>query len=217
VAKKRIRSERRDPFKLNEPYPRIAGGASRPSVVLKGADFALVRHRARLERLLLQHDPDESAATLSPRDMNLLRRIAVENAAANHVPAIRRSAIQLLGESPTPDNLSVLTALAVSGEDFYTRSHSLVALGRTGLALAAPLLRDALKSDRREERQAAEAGLRLLGGRVGPAIVTALQASEPDRAVRDALGRVIAALGGERKKPHRRQVSTRENSRKSRR
>ncbi len=214
---KKTRKIRRDPFKLNEPYPRIAGGARRPSIVLKGDAFARIRDRARLERLLLQHDPDESTRAVSTRDMGLLRQMAAEGVVANHVPAIRRGAIQLLGESPTSENLAVLTELAVSGEDFYARSHALVALGRTGLTLAAPLLRDALKSDQREERLAAEAGLRLLGGRVGPGIVTALHQSERDSAVRDALARVIAALTGERRGPRRRQVSTRERGRSSRR
>ena len=214
---KKSKTVRRDPFKLNEPYRRIAGGARRPSAVVKGDLFASIRDRARLERVLLQHDPEESAPAISPREMGLLRQMAVEGAVTNHVPAIRRGAIALLGASPTPENLAVLTELAVSGEDFHTRSHALVALGRTGLTLAAPLLRDALRSDQHAERQAGETGLRLLGSRAGAGIVTALRASERDSAVRAALGRVIAALSGERKKPRRRQLSMREASRKSRR
>jgi HEAT repeat protein len=211
------RKIRRDPFKLNEPYPRIAGGARRPAVVLRGDVFARIRDRARLERRLLLHDPDGSAPTPRTRDMSLLRQIATEGAVTNHVPTIRRGAILLLGESPTPENLAILTELAVCGEDFHTRSHALVALGRTGLTLAAPVLRDALRSEHREEQLAAEAGLRLLGSRVGPAIVIALRGSERDTAVRDALGRVIAALIGKRRTVLRRHTSARDAERPGRR
>ena len=146
--------------------------------------------------------------------MALLRQMASEGAVTNHVPAIRRGAILLLAGSPTSENLALLTELAVSGEDVYARSHALVALGRTGLTLAAPLLRDALRSEDDQERRAAEVGLRLLGGRAGPAIVAALRQNERDAAVRDALGRVIAALTGERRTPRRRRTSSGELTRK---
>src|SRR5438874_2250927 len=145
---------RRDPFRLNEPRPRIAGGPSRPSLLLKDGAFALIRARARLERLLLQHDPEGRQISLTSRDMGLLRQMATEGSVTNHVPAIRRGAILMLGTSPKPENLELLTELAISGEDFYVRSHALLALGRTGLTLAAPLLRDALGSRAREERLA---------------------------------------------------------------
>ena len=200
------RTIRRDPFRLNEPGPRIAGGARRPSVLVADRAFARIRERARLERLLLQHDPDGSHQELSVRDMSLLRQIATEGAVTNQVPAIRRGAILLLGASPTRENLELLTELAVSGEDLYVRSHALLALGRTGLKLAAPLLRDALRSDERLERQAAETALRLLAARAGPAIVAATRQGERDAEVREALRRIIAALGASRRvrRPRRR-------------
>ena len=214
---KRSKKIARDPFMLNEPYPRIAGGARRPSVVLAGKAFARIRDRARLERVLLQHDPDASSPTVASREASLLRQMAVEGAVTNQVPAIRRSAILLLAESPTSENLATLTELAVSGEDFYTRSHALVALGRSGLTLAAPTLRDGLRSDEREERQAAEMGLRLLGARVGPGIIAALRGSERDAAVREALGRVIAALTGKKTPARTRRTSSRDAVRTPRR
>ena len=210
VKSKKIR---RDPFRLNEPHPRIAGGAWRPSLVLKEGAFARIRDRARLERLLLQHDPDGSQPPVAARDMSLLRQMATEGAVANHVPAIRRGAILMLGASPTPENLELLTELAISGEDLYVRSHALIALGRTGLTLAAPLLRDALRSTEGQERLAAEAGLRLLGGRVGPAMLAALRQSERDASVREALSRVIATLTGKRRMPTRPRTSARESTR----
>jgi hypothetical protein len=216
VAKK-SKGRRPDPFKLNEPSPRIAGGAQRPSVVLKGEAFARIRDRVRLERLLLQHDPDGSAPPVQSRDWSLLRQMASEGTVTNHVPAIRRGAILLLGESPTSENLALLTELAISGEDIYVRGHALVALGRTGLTIAAPLLRDALRSQESEERRAAEAGLRLLGGRAGRSIVAVLREKEGDPAVRAALDRVLAALSGERRTPRRRQISSSEPVKSKRR
>lgn len=207
---KKSKGRRPDPFKLNEPSSRVAGGARRPSAVLKGEAFTRIRDRARLERLLLQHDPDGSAPALAARDLSLLRQMATEGSVTNHVPALRRGAILILGESPTPENLALLTELAVSGEDIYVRGHALVALGRTGLTIAAPLLRDALRSQEPEERRAAEAGLRLLGGRAGGSIVAALRESERDATVRAALDRVLTALSGERWKPRRRQISSSE-------
>lgn len=208
------RTVRRDPYRLNETRPRIAGGVRRPSVLIADRAFARIRERARLERLLLQHDPDGSQQELSVRDMSLLRQIATEGAVTNQVPAIRRGAILLLGTTPTPENLELLTELAVSGEDVYVRSHALIALGRTGLKLAAALLRDALRSDERLERQAAETALRLLGARVGPAIVAAMRQGERDAEVRRALGHVLAALGPSRRvRRPRRRKSTPDGSR----
>lgn len=207
---KTSKGRRRDPFTLNEPSPRITGGARRPSAVLKDKAFSRIRDRARLERLLLQHDPDGSVPRVAARDWSLLRQMAIEGAVTNHVPALRRGAILLLGESPTSENLALLTDLALSGEDIYVRGHALVALGRTGLTIAAPLLRDALRSQESAERRAAEAGLRLLGGRAGRSIVAALRENEGDTAARAALDRVLAALSGERPTPRRRQISSSE-------
>lgn len=209
---KKSSAMRRDPYRLNEPSPRIAGGARRRSTMVRDRAFAPIRERARLEQLLLQHDPDGKPPSIASRDLGLLRQMAIEGALTNQVPAIRRGAILLLAATPTPENLELLVELAMSGEDLYARSHALLALGSTGLKIAAPLLRDALRSPERQERQAAESGLRLLGARVGPEIFAALVENERDAAVRQALGRVVAALAGERKPPRRRRISAHEPS-----
>jgi HEAT repeat protein len=129
------------------------------------------------------------------------------------VPAIRRGAISLLATSPMPENLEVLTEMAIFGEDIYVRSHALLALGRTGLTIAAPLLRDALRSSESQERQSAEAGLRLLGRRSGLATLAALRQRESEKSVRVALGRVIATLTGARQVPSRPRMSAPESTR----
>ena len=207
---KSSRRLRQDPFYLNEPVARVPSGVRRPSVTLTGDALVRIRARQRLQRLLLQHDPDGPPPLVAARDMDLLRQMATEGTAASHVPAIRRGAMMLLAASPTPENLALLTELAVSGEDLYVRGHALMALGQTGLSLAAPLLREALGSVEAYERQAAEAGLRLLGKRAGSGILAALRVTARDAGVRGALTRVIAAIEGERPRPRRRRTSARD-------
>jgi HEAT repeat protein len=183
-----------DPFRLNEPAARVPGGSRRTSIVIKDAALAAIRGRERLSEILLQHDPNGPALKFTARDMGLLRQIAREGTLTNHVPAIRRSAILLLASSPVPENVELLTELAVSGEDFYVRSHALLALGNTGLKQAAPVLALALRAEGREEKQAAEAALRVLARHAGPTVVAALRERERDEATRGALERVLRAL-----------------------
>jgi hypothetical protein len=191
VKRKQIR---KDPFRLNEPVARIAGGVQRTSIVARNRAFASIRARERLYGVLLRHDPNGILPRLTARDMGILRQIAAEGASANHAPVIRRSAILLLATSLTLDNLKLLAELALVGEDFYVRSHALLALGETGLELIAPLLRDALRAKEATERQAAAAGLRALAHRSGPAILRVLRENERDDATRVSLDRILHEL-----------------------
>jgi hypothetical protein len=188
------RQIRKDPFRLNEPVARIEGGVRRASIVAWNRAFASIRARERLYSVLLRHDPDGISPRLSAPDMDILRQIATEGASANHVPVIRRNAILLLATSLTLDNLKLLAELALAGEDFYVRSHALLALGETGLELVAPLLRDALRAEEATERQAAAAGLRALAHRSGPGILRVLREKERDGATRISLDRILHAL-----------------------
>jgi len=139
---------------------------------------------------------------LTARDISILRQIATEGPLTNHVPAIRRSAISLLANDPTPETLELLSDLAIAGEDFYVRSYALLALGQTGLKLTAPLLRDALSAAEPTERQAAEAALRIVARRTGPAILRALLQNCRDVATRTSLDRILTTL--EEPRPKRR-------------
>lgn len=194
------RQIKRDPFRLNEPRARVAGGIRRSSVVVKDAAFAGIRDRERLYGILLQHDPDGTLPQFTARDMSILRQIATEGPLTNHVPEIRRRAIILLANSPTPENLELLGDLAIAGEDFYVRSYALLALGQTGLKLTAPLLCDALSATELTERQAAEVALRTVARRAGPAILRALLQNERDDATRASLDRILTTLGEQRPK-----------------
>ncbi len=193
---------KRDSFRLNEPAAGILGGSQRSSIVVKGSAFARIRKRERLYGVLLRHDPDGVKPHLTARDMSVLRLIATESPLANHVPAIRRSAILLLATSPTPENLEVLADLSVMGEDVYVRSHALLAIGRTGLKVVAHLLCDALSASESAERQAAEAGLRILSRRAGPGILRVLGETERDNSKRAALERIRGALDEQRPERH---------------
>jgi HEAT repeat protein len=182
---------------------------------VKGRAFARIRDRERLYNVLLQHDPDGPQPHLTARDMSVLRLIATEGPLANHVPAIRRSATLLLATSPTPENLEILAELAVTGEDFYVRSHALLALGGTGLKVTAHLLRDALSASESTERQAAEAGLRLLAGRAGPGILRMLRETERDGSRRAVLDRILGRLNEQRpKRRPQRQTAARKRARR---
>jgi HEAT repeat protein len=191
---------KRDPYRLNEPIAPIVGGGRRSSVVVKSGAFASIRDRERLYGVLLQHDPEGPQPHLTARDMSVLRVIATEGPLTNQVPAIRRSAILLLATSPTPENLEVLAELAVTGEDFYVRSHALLALGHTGLKVTAHLLRDALSASESTERQAAEGGLRILAGRAGSGILRILRETERDDSRRAVLDRILGGLNEQRPK-----------------
>jgi HEAT repeats len=171
---------------------------------VKAATFANIRARERLYSILLQHDPDGALPQFTTKDMIILRQIATEGPLTNHVPAIRRSAIILLANSPTPENLELLGELAIAGEDFYVRSYALLALGQTGLKLTAPLLRDALSATESTERQAAEVALRTVAQRAGPAILRALLQNERDDATRVSLERILTSL---EERPKRRLTS----------
>jgi len=106
-------------------------------------------------------------------------------------PALRAGAIHYLAKHATAENLNLLAHLAQDGEDFYVRSHALVALGRTGLGVVAPLLAGRLTAVERTERLAAEHGLAALAQAAGLATVrTALRAD----AQREPLGRIEARV-----------------------
>jgi HEAT repeats len=194
MAKSKHKALRRDEFRLNEPSVRIPGGVRRSSVRVKGAQMTEVRRREQLNQILLVHDPDGSRKPINVRDMAIVRQIATEGVSTNQVPALRRNAILALGESPSRENLELLADLALAGEDFYVRSHALLALGRTGLKVVAPLLRDALKAEESHERQAAEAGLLALASKTGHGVLRVVFEAEKDERARSALDRILSRL-----------------------
>jgi hypothetical protein len=202
----------RDDFKLNEPVPRIPGGRKRKSVRVRRSRVPEVARRERLNRLLLAHDPevaDENRAKLTEEDFELLRQIAQEGALAGTPPVLRQNAIAFLSDRPTPENVNVLEGIARRGDDPYVRGAALVALGQTGLRMAAPILADGLNAGDPVEAASAEHGVVALGRVIGePALRAAFQ-DERRRAVLErldgALQRVREA-GEPARKPRRQQA-----------
>jgi HEAT repeat protein len=198
MANTKRKPVKQDGFRLNEPKVRILGGERRSSVLAKGAQFAEIRRRQKLNQILLLHDPDGSAKPLGLRDMAIVRQIATEGPAANQVPALRRNAIFALSESISRENLELLAELALFGEDFYVRSNALLALGRTGLKVAAPLLRDGLKAEEFHERQAAEVGLAALGRKAGIGFLRGVLENQGDERTSEVLARILVRLTEQR-------------------
>jgi HEAT repeat protein len=198
MANSKRKPVKRDGFRLNEPVARISGGERRTSILAKGAQFAQIRRRQQLNQILLVHDPDSSRKPIGLRDMAIVRQIAMEGPAANQVPVLRRNAILALAESTSHENLDLLAELALAGEDFYVRSNALLALGRTGLKVVVPLLRDGLKAEESHERQAAEVGLAALGRKTGHGVLRAVFENERDEKIREVLSRILIRLDEQR-------------------
>lgn len=96
-----------------------------------------------------------------------LRAIAAGLGPTPPDPVLRTRAIEKLGRLRAVEDLNMLATLARSDVDAQVRVAALASLGGTGLAMAAPVLRDALMSSDPEERGAAEAGLIRLAHDIG--------------------------------------------------
>jgi hypothetical protein len=180
------KSPKRPEYKLNEPSPKIPGGPTRRSVRIPGRRPPAIARRERLNELLRAHDPDTAQrwlAKITPSDYELLRQIAKEGVATGSSPSLRQNAIVALSRYATAENLNLLTELATQGEDVYVRSHALVALGRCGLALALPVLREGLAAADPMEAASAERGLEALTYTLGAEILVTGFADEKRKAV----------------------------------
>jgi hypothetical protein len=191
-----------DEYRLNEPDPGIPGGRERKSVKVDRARVPDIARRERVSQLLVAHDPEtvkKNWEKLGEEDLALVRLIAREGALAGTPPAVRRNAIVLLGERPTGENLNVLEELARRGEDIYTRSAALVALGRTGLGAVAPILAEGLRAPDPIEATAAERGVIALGRSLGESGLRAVFHGDRRKAVLAGLERALKQLAQEGK------------------
>jgi HEAT repeat protein len=170
-------------YKLNEPKPEIPGGGKRASVRVNREKLGAVAQRERIEKALAVHDHDGTpeSVRLSEEDGPILRIMARETIASSLQPALRARAIAALAQYPGTENLNLLSELAAFGDDVYVRSHALLALGSTGLLLAATPLANALRSAEKMERTAAGKALLLLAFQAGHDAVEALLPTERDR------------------------------------
>ena len=168
--------------------------ARRESTIVSRKRFDVVARRERLNTMLRVHDLEKArrpVVELDEMDWAILRQIAQEGAMTNIGPGARAAAVMYLAKTPSTENLNLLGELANHGEDFYVRSQALIALGTTGLRLAAPILAERLGAEERMERLAAEHGLAALGQRLG---VGALRQLLQDDSRHDALQRIEAMI-----------------------
>jgi hypothetical protein len=178
--------------------------------------LAGVAARERIERALLVHDnfDHEEVADLRSEDGPILRIIARENLASGAVPAVRAGAIAALARLSGPENLNALTELALFGSDVYIRSHALMALGQSGLLLAAWPLKDGLSTTEGATRRAAAKGLLELARRCGVSEIKVLMGKTKNV----DLAKGLAALeSGAPRVPRRRRKSVTQASKPTRR
>ena len=198
-----------DGFVLNEPARSILGGPRRKSVLVNRKEFPIIARRELVNQLLLQHDLEKPTAALTGVDLDLLRLmlIALEGAITNQIPAIRYHAILQLGLHPNAGNLNLLEELGRHGEDVYVRSYALLALGRTGLKLAGPTLRDGLAAAQPLMQAAAARALTALGRATEPGVLHHLAQGERRAAVARRLRDIAKDLPrpgtGRRRAPRR--------------
>jgi HEAT repeat protein len=128
-------------FVLNEPLPKIKNGNKRKSIRVTAKEFPARAQRERLNGILLKHDLHTiDKNKLTAKDVDLLKQIAVEGTITNNIPALRYNAIIRLASFPTAETINTLSYLANHGEDYYIRSHAILALGECGIELSIPVI-----------------------------------------------------------------------------
>jgi HEAT repeat protein len=167
---------------------------TRPSTLVSRQRLPGPSAREELTRLLRAHDPEIAAANLvkiTDRFLPLLRQIAQETPVTNTDPVLRRHAIAQLGRLAGTGELNLLAEIARLDPDPAVRAESILALGTSGLVLAAPTLAQALSSTEPSEVTAASKGIGLLARKVGSAAVR-LQVQDVSPAIKRVLDRVLA-------------------------
>ncbi len=188
---------RQPKYKLNEPAARIPGGKTRPSVPVEGTRPSDVVNRERLNALLRSHDPEtarQALAKITVEDFAILRQMAIEGAVTGTNQRLRQAAIGALGQHPTRENINLLSSLATAGEDAYVRAAALIGLGQSGLAVAAPILREGLAATDALEARSAERALEMLGRSLGPDVVATAFRAEKRAKVLASRDRVLQLL-----------------------
>jgi HEAT repeat protein len=148
----------------------------RESKTVDRRGFAAIDARERVAAKLRVHDVYEGeklVTELSDDEYHIVRTIAEQPAFANGDPGLRYAAIQALARRLSAENLNLLEDLARFGEDFYVRSHALLALGHAGLYAHIATVAPALDAEERLERSAAARALLEIAARTSLAAVRA--------------------------------------------
>ena len=136
-----------DGFRINEPAPDIPGGNQRPSKRISLERFDAIRRRQELNSMFLQRacgQADLSPLVFKPEDLNILLQIARERD-PNGNPAIRKHAIQALGQFRDLETMEILWEIAASPmEHEAIRGQALKSLNRMAPRIAPLLLQTQL-------------------------------------------------------------------------
>jgi len=97
VKRKQIKQ---DPFRLNEPVARIAGGSQRTSVVVRDRAFANIRVRERLYGVLLRQAAAAGLRALAHRVGPAILRVLLENERDDETRVALDRILQALSEQP---------------------------------------------------------------------------------------------------------------------
>ena len=158
--------------------------------------------REDVVRRLRIHDPHVGEPVRFTEDeFEVLRQIATETNVAAPDPWVRRHAIFHLGDEPTAANLDTLALVARSSPDVDARGEALMAMGRSGAAVGAPILAEALGASDPLEAEAAGRAVRELAARAGrSAVLQAVSIAPPksSRRLRDFLETVPEPRVGRR-------------------
>jgi hypothetical protein len=159
------------------------------TLVGRGSVPAAIKARADLERLLRVHDPElveEARFRIKADQLPLVRRIALDPAEGEGMVA-RKHAIALLASRGANEDLNLLSELARFDAEPAIRAEALTGLGRSGVAIAAGILVEAIASNDRVEATAASKALAVLAQKAGIAAVRAQVEARP------AKGKKLAA------------------------
>jgi hypothetical protein len=159
------------------------------TLVGRGSVPAAIKARADLERQLRVHDSElveEARSRIKADQLPLVRRIALDPAEGEGMVA-RKHAIALLASRGANEDLNLLSELARFDAEPAIRAEALTGLGRSGLAITAGILVEAIASNDRLEATAASKALAVLAQKAGIAAVRAQVEAGP------AKGKKLAA------------------------
>jgi len=182
----------------------------RPSTLVGlGSVPAAIKARADLEQLLRVHDPElveEARSRIKADQLPLVRRIALDPAEGEGM-VVRKHAIALLASLGANEDLNLLSELARFDAEPAIRAEALTGLGRSGVAMAAGILVEAIASNDMVEATAASKALAVLAQKAGIAAVRAQVEAGPARGKKRAAAVLEKAANPVEAKAAKRSVS----------
>jgi hypothetical protein len=176
-------------------------------LVARRAVPASIRSRLEVERLLRVHDPDlaeKARSVIKPAQLTLVRRIALDQSTEGDEIVLRKHAIAILGSLGAIEDLNLLSDLARFDREPGIRAEALVGLGKSGVALATPVLVHAIASDDPVEAAAASKALEILVTKAGDSAIR-LQIAKAETRERRLATAVVDRLAAPAKARRQRQ------------